>query len=491
MSVNTGVPGLDDVLRGGFPLHGMYLVEGQPGTGKTTVALQFLLEGKRLGERGLYVTLSETKEELGEVARSHGWSLEGIDLYELESAESRLKPEEDYTVFHPEEVELVETMKDVYDTVERLSPTRVVFDSLSEMRLLARDPLRFRRQILAIKQFFKGRGCTVLLLDDKVAPETDLQLQSISHGVLSLERINREYGGFRRRLQVVKIRGAIYREGYHDFAIETGGIRVFPRLVAAEHRGPHERGVFPSGIADFDRLLGSGLNLGTSALIMGPPGTGKSTLAGSYLRAVAEQRKRGIAYLFEETRQTYLDRMAGMGMDLQASMDAGLVELHQLDVAEWSPGQFAAQLRDDVENRGTELVIIDSLNGYQKTSRDDRLLLLQLQEVLKYLDEKGVLTILVIAQEGMIGVVQSPFEVSYVADTVIVLRLFETNGAVKKAISVVKHRKSSHEETIRELQLTAEGIRIGKVLRQFRGILTGFPEYKGPTEDILDQSESQ
>ena len=488
-TVKTGISGLDDVLRGGFPVHGMYLVEGQPGTGKTTLALQFLLEGQRLGERGLYVTLSETREELLEVACSHGWSLDGIDLYELESAESRLKPEEDYTVFHPEEVELVETVKHVFDTVERTNPTRAVFDSLSEMRLLARDPLRFRRQILSIKQFFKGRGCTVLLLDDKIAQESDLQLQSIAHGVLSLERISREYGGFRRRLQVVKLRGAIFREGYHDFGIQTGGIRVFPGLIAAEHRGPHNRAVLPSGIAELDRLLGSGLYHGTSALIMGPPGTGKSTLAGSYLRAIAEQHKRGIAYVFEETRQTFLDRMAGMRVDLQASMDAGLVELRQLDGAELSPGEFAATLRDDVEKRGTELVIIDSLNGYLKTARDERLLLLQLQELLKYLAERGVLTILVIAQQGTLGVMLSPLDVSYISDTVILLRLFEINGAVKKAISVGKHRKGSHEETIREFQLTAEGVRIGKVLRQFRGILTGFPEYKGPGEDILDQAQ--
>jgi circadian clock protein KaiC len=489
MSVSTGVPGLDDVLHGGLPVYGTYLVEGQPGTGKTTLALQFLLEGQRLGEHVLYVTLSETREELVEVARSHGWSLDGIDLYELESAESRLKPEEDYTVFHPEEVELVRTMKDVFDAVERINPTRTVFDSLSEMRLLARDPLRFRRQILSIKQFFKGRGCTVLLLDDKVVPESDLQLQSIAHGVLSLERINREYGSFWRRLQVVKLRGVTFREGYHDFGIVTGGLHVTPRLVAAEHRGPHERGVLPSGTADLDRLLGGGLSHGTSTLIMGPAGAGKSTLAGGYLRAIAEQRKRGIAYLFEETQQTYLDRMAGMSMDLQPSIAAGLVGLHQVDGVELSPSQFAGQVRDDVERRGTDLVVIDSVNGYQKTARDDRLLILQLQELLKYLAEKGVLTILTVSQQGTIGVVHSPLDVSYIADTVVLLRLFEANGAVKKAISVVKHRKSAHEETIRELQLTAEGIRIGKVLREFRGVLTGFPEYKGPSEDILDESK--
>ena len=371
--------------------------------------------------------------------------------------------------------------------MERINPTRVVFDSLSEMRLLARDQLRFRRQILTLKQFFSGRGCTVLLLDDKISRDSDIQLQSISHGVLSLERLTPEYGDFRRRLEVVKLRGSNFRDGYHDFVIATGGLRVFPRLVAAEHRGSHERGMLSSGIAELDRLLGGGLSRGTSTLIMGPAGTGKSTLAGSYLRAVADQRKHGVAYLFEETRQTFMDRMAGLSMDMQERVDAGLVQVHQIDPAEMSPGEFADQVRNDVEERKTEVVVIDSLNGYLNSTRNERFLLVQLQELLRYLAEKGVLTILVVAQQGTIGMMQSPIDVSYIADTLILLRFFENNGAVKKAVSVVKHRKSAHEETIRELQLTAEGIRIGEVLQQFRGVLTGFPEYRGPREKLLDQ----
>jgi circadian clock protein KaiC len=487
--VKTGIPGLDEVLYGGFPAHALYLVEGSPGTGKTTTALQFLLEGKRLGERVLYVTLSETEEEIREVARSHGWSLDGIDVLELEAAELRLKPEQEYTVFYAEEVELTETMKHVYAEVERINPTRVVFDSLSEMRLVARDPLRFRRQILSIKHFFRGRGCTVLLLDDKTEPNMDLQLQSMGHGVLSLERMTPPYGGFQRRLEVVKLRGAPFREGYHDYILSTGGLRVFPRLIAAEHRGSHDGAVLSSGIAELDRLLGGGLNRGTSTLIMGPAGTGKSTLAASYLRAIAAHGKRGIAYLFEETRQTFMDRMAGMSMDMQEPVDAGLVQVRQIDPVELSPGEFVAQARNDVENRKTEVVVLDSLNGYLNSGREGRVLLLQTQELLKYLAEKGVLTILIVAQQGPMGAMQSSLDVSYIADTLIVLRYFENNGAVKKAVSVVKHRKGNHEKTIRELQLTPEGVRIGEVLQQFHGVLTGFPEYRGAREDLLDQTQ--
>jgi circadian clock protein KaiC len=485
--LKTGISGLDEILLGGFPSHRLYLVEGQPGTGKTTLALQFLLEGKRLGERVLYVTLSETKEELGEVARSHGWSLEGIDVYELEAAESRLKPEQDYTVFLAEEVELTETVRHVYEEVERITPTRVVFDSLSEMRLLAKDALRYRRQILNLKQFFNGRGCTVLLLDDMAAP--DAQLRSISHGVLSLERTAQDYGAARRRLDVVKLRGSQFRDGYHDYRIATGGLRVFPRLVAAEHRAAHDRSVLQSGIAELDLLLGRGLCRGTSTLIMGSAGTGKSTLAGSYLAAVARQGKCGIGYLFEEDRQTLIDRMAGLSMDIQGALDAGLVTLRQLDPAELSPGEFAHLIRNDVESRGVEVVVIDSLNGYLNSMPNDRFLLVQLHEMLSYLAGKGVVTIMILAQQGTVGQTQASIEASYLADTVLLLRFFESSGAIKKAVSVIKHRKSAHEETIRELRLTPEGIRIGEVLRNFRGILTGFPEYLGSAGDLVDPSK--
>jgi circadian clock protein KaiC len=457
-----------------------------PGTGKTTLALQFLLEGRRSGERGLYVTLSETKEELTQVADSHGWSLDGIDLYELGSSQARLEPEQEYTVFHTEEVELTETAQHVYAEVERIQPRRVVFDSLSEMRLLSREPLRYRRQILSLKQFFAGRNCTVLLLDDTVGRSSDLQLQSISHGVLSLERLGQEYGISRRRLNVVKLRGAKFRDGYHDYIIDTGGIRVFPRLVAAESRHDRVPSVFSSGIAELDTLLGGGLSTGTSTLITGPAGAGKSCLAAAYLRVAAQQGHYATAYIFEETRQTFLDRTAGINMDFAEHIASGRVAVHQIDPAELSPGEMASRLRSEVEGKDAKVVIIDSLSGYINALPNERFLLAQLHETLSYLAEHGVVTILVSAQQGTIGPVATASDVSYLADTLILLRFFEHQGALKKAISVVKHRRSAHEDTIRELQITSEGIRIGQVLSAFRGVLTGTPEYLGESGDLLN-----
>ncbi|MFN7995850.1 MAG: ATPase domain-containing protein [Bryobacteraceae bacterium] len=457
-----------------------------PGTGKTTLALQFLLEGRRSGERGLYVTLSETKEELLQVAESHGWSLDGIDLYELGASQARLEPEQEYTVFHPEEVELSETAQHVYTEVERIQPMRVVFDSLSEMRLLAREPLRYRRQILSLKQFFAGRNCTVLLLDDTVGRTSDLQLQSISHGVVSLERLGQEYGISRRRLNVVKLRGAKFHDGYHDYRIDTGGIRVFPRLVAAESRRSRVGSVFSSGIAELDTLLGGGLSTGTSTLITGPAGSGKSCLAGAYLRAAAQQGQYATAYIFEETRQTFLDRMAGINMDIAGYIDAGLAAVHQLDPAELSPGEMVGRLRGEVVEKNAKLVIIDSLNGYVNALPNERFLLTQLHEVVSYLAEHDVVTLVVAAQKGTIGPMGADSDASYLADTLILLRFFESQGALKKAISVVKHRKSSHENTIREMQITREGIRIGQVLSAFRGVLSGNPEYLGKSGDLLE-----
>ena len=486
-TVKTGIPGLDEVLPGGLPANRLYLVEGMPGTGKTTLALQFLLEGRRSGERGLYVTLSETKEELLQVAESHGWSLDGIDLYELGASQARLEPEQEYTVFHPEEVELTETAQHVHAEVERIKPMRVVFDSLSEMRLLSREPLRYRRQILSLKQFFAGRNCTVLLLDDTVGRNSDLQLQSISHGVLSLERLGQEYGNSRRRLNVVKLRGAKFRDGYHDYLIETGGIRVFPRLVAADARRDRVGSVFSSGIPELDALLGGGLSTGTSTLITGPAGSGKSCLAGAYLRAAAQQGHYATAYIFEETRQTFLDRMAGINMDVAGYIDAGLAAVRQVDPAELSPGEMSSRLRSEVEEKNAKVVILDSLNGYVNALPNERFLLAQLHETLSYLAEYDVVTILLAAQKGTIGPMGTDSDASYLADTLILLRFFENHGALKKAISVVKHRKSSHEDTIREMQITPKGIRIGQVLDEFRGVLSGNPEYLGKPDDLLSE----
>jgi circadian clock protein KaiC len=491
LTVSTGITGLDRILAGGLPPDRIYLLEGSPGTGKTTLALQFLLEGRAQGEKALYVTLSETEDELRQVAESHGWSLDGINLYELNAAEGRLKPEEEYTVFRPEDVELTEMIEVVYAEVEQVKPSRVVFDSLSEMRLLAREPLRYRRQMLALKQFFTGRHCTVLLLDETNATDRDLQLQSISHGVISLERRDQEYGPARRRLSVVKLRGATFQEGYHDYTIVKGGLRVFPRLVAADHRAQHDVSRFESGIAELDELLGGGLYRGTSTLLIGPAGSGKSSIAGIYLRAATKRGEGAAVYLFEERRDIFLDRMAALGMDVRHAAETGEVKIQQIEATELSPGQFTDQLQQDVE-RGARLVIIDSLNGFQNAISSESALLAQMHEILGYLAEHGVLSILVLAQHGIIGsAMQTPIDISYLADTLILVRFFEFEGAVKRAISVIKHRKGAHEETIRAFELSAEGVRIGAPLQAFGGVLTGEPTFRGAGQSLTERPDGK
>jgi circadian clock protein KaiC len=475
----TGIEGLDNILEGGFPANRIYLIEGDPGTGKTTLALQFLLEGVRLGESGLYVTLSETKEELLAVADSHGWSLDGFSIYELVPTEDSLKPESQYTIFHPSEIELQETTSAVLEEVGRINPRRIVFDSLSEMRLLARDPLKFRRQILALKQFFTGQQRTVLLLDDKVTDGQELQVQSIAHGVVSLEHLAVEYGGERRRLRIVKLRGARYRGGYHDFNIETGGVRVFPRLVAAEHRRDVARESVSSDVPALDSLLGGGLSRGSSTLMLGPAGSGKSSLGAQFAAAAAKRGEPAAAFIFDEIIDTYIARSAGMGTDLTQHIKSGILRLQQVDPAELTPGEFAHAVIQSVDRDGVRLVVIDSLNGYLNAMPEERFLTIQMHELLTYLNQKGVVTILVMAQHGFLGNMASPVDVSYLADTVLMLRYFESGGSVHRALSVVKKRTGAHENTIRELEITSKGIRVGKPLTQFQGILTGVPIYGG------------
>ncbi len=491
--VGTGVSGFDHILGGGLPANHLYLVEGDPGTGKTTLALQYLLEGKARGERGLYVTLSETKEELNTVAESHGWSLEGIDLFELATLEERLQAQEQYTIFHPAEIELSETTKRICEQVDRIQPLRVVFDSLSEVRLLAREPLRYRRQVLALKQFFAGRQCTVVLLDDRTAADTDLQLQSISHGVVVLERLAVEYGGARRRLQIAKMRGLQFQEGYHDFDIRPGGLMVYPRMVAAQSKarsanGPREEA--KSGIAELDNLLGGGIHYGTSALAMGPAGSGKSTLVTQYALALAKTGENVVCYVFEETRANFLERAEGLGMDLRDQIAKGCLRIEQVDPAEMSPGEFAQKVRTGIEDNHVRVVIIDSINGYLHAMPSEHFLLIQLHELLTYLNEQGVLTLMVLAQHGLLGTAMlSPVDLTYLADTVIVLRYFEAFGEVKQALAVVKKRTGGHERTIRQLNLTAKGIEIGGPLRDFEGVLTGVPTYTGKREDLIKESQ--
>ncbi len=479
--MGTGIEGLDNILEGGFPANRIYLIEGDPGTGKTTLALQFLMEGARRGEPGLYITLSETKEELQAVAESHGWTLEGFTIHELLPTASSLNPESQYTIFHPSEIELGETTNAVLEEVERIKPRRVVFDSLSEMRLLAHEALRFRRQILALKQYFAGQQSTVLLLDDNVANrQEERQVHSIAHGVVELEHLAIEYGAERRRLRVVKLRGARFRGGYHDFNIETGGVRVFPRLVAAEHRQQFAKESVTSGAAELDALVGGGLDRGTSTLIIGPAGSGKSTVAAQFAASSAERGEKASVFIFDEIRETYIARAEGIGTQMSRFLDKGLITIQQVDPAEMTPGEFAHLVRGCVDNDGARVVIIDSLNGYLNAMPEERFLTIQMHELLTYLNQQGVVTIVIMAQHGFLGTAMvTPVDVSYLADTVMLLRYFEASGAIRRAISVVKKRTGSHERTIRELDITSGGIHVGEPLKDFQGVLTGVPLYVG------------
>ena len=472
--VSTGIEGLDDVLRGGFPANRLYLIEGDPGTGKTTLALQFLLEGACLGEPGLYVTLSESSDELRAVARSHGWSLDQVQLHELAPTTESARPDDDYTILHPSEVELGETTGAVFRQVERTNPARVVFDSLSEIRLLAREPLRYRRQILALKQFFAGRRCTVLLLDDRTAEQNDLQLHSISHGVVRLEHLATEFGAERRRLRVIKLRGLDFRGGYHDFRIVTGGMRVFPRMVAMEHQRPREDGTVESGVPELDALLGGGLHRGTSALLMGPAGAGKSIVATQYATSAAVRGQRSMIYLFDEQDETSLVRADALGLPLRSHVEGGRIKLQQVDPAQLSPGEFIQGIRRGVERDDARLVVIDSLNGLLASMPEERSLIVQLHELLTYLNHRGVVTLMLMAQHGLIGNMSTPIDVTYLSDAVILFRYFEVTGEVRRAISVVKNRTGRHENTIRELHF-GPGVRVGSPLRQFQGVLMGTP----------------
>jgi len=479
-AANTGIEGLDDILGGGLTRNQLYLIEGVPGSGKTTLAVQFLLEGARRGEPVLYVTLSETEAELRAVAASHGWSLEGIAIREVVPSEASLLSDEQYTMFHPSEVELHETTKSILADVERIKPTRVVFDSLSELRLLAGNPLRYRRQILALKQFFIGRSCIVLMLDDLTSASHDLQVQSIAHGVIRLEQLYPEFGAERRRMIVLKYRGVRFRGGYHDYRINLGGIDVFPRLIASEHPMEGLMEKLPSGNEAIDALLGGGVERGTSTLIVGAAGTGKSSLAAHFVAAAAARGQNSAMFIFDEGKHTLLSRAAGLGIDLRTPIAEGRVTLRQVDPAELSPGEFAHAIRRAVEDRDVAVVVIDSLNGYLNAMPQERFLIIQLHELLTYLGQAGVATLLVGAHQGLIGAnMITPVDASYLADAVILMRYYETNGEVHQALSVVKKRGGAHERSIREFRLSSDGISVSPPLREFRGILTGVPVFDG------------
>jgi len=483
--ITTGIDRLDDVLRGGLPQNRLYVIEGDPGAGKTTLALQFLLEGARLGERCLYVTLSETIQELQEVASSHGWSLEGIHLVELTSLANHLEESANYTVYHRADVELGETVKQIRDEVEKIKPTRIALDSVSELKVLSETSARYRREILGLKQFFAQRDCTVLMLDDLTTLEGEQHLQSIAHGVIRLERSVREYGDTRRQLHIVKMRGVRFRDGYHDFIIGTGGIQIFPRLIAAEHQKEHSQQTVGSGVEELDLLLGSGLDRGSSVLLMGPAGSGKTTLATQFLLAALHRGEHVSCFLFEESRDTFAQRAIGLSLDIRSFISSGQLEITRMDPASLFPGEFSHRVRRAVEQKGVTLVLIDSLNSYLSAMPSEKFLLIQMHELLAYLSHQGVITLLVLAQHGMIGNMQVPVDVSFLADTVILLRFFEARGEVRQAISVIKKRRSAHERTIRELRLSSDGIRIGEPLQDFEGVLTGVPKYRGETKPLL------
>ncbi len=477
--VDTGVVGLNEILSGGLPSGQMYLLEGTPGTGKTTIAMQFIRTGILAGERALYITLSESKRELEASARSHGWASDELAIAEFIPEEASLSPSQQYTVFHPSEVELATTIQKLTGLIEEQRPTRLVIDSLSELRLLAADTMRYRRQLLALKQFFAGRDTTVLLLDDRSAEGSDMQLQSIAHGVVQLDKVPRSYGITRRHVEIIKLRGSSFREGFHDYTIETGGVHIYPRLAANEHSStfPEER--VKSGIAALDEMFGGGITRGSATLVVGPTGVGKSTLAMQFACAASERGDRAIVYAFDEVLRTAQDRAEALGLPVRQRIAEGTLAMSQIDPAELSPGEFTWQIRRDVEERDTRVVVIDSLAGFLNAMPGERDLTLQLHELIAFLNQKGVITFLILTQHGLVGTMQTDIDVSYLADTVVLLRYFEAEGQIRQVISVLKQRAGRHERTLREFRLDENGIFVGRPLTKLRGILTGVPDAVG------------
>ena len=479
--IDTGVQGLNDILLGGLPAGQMYLLEGTPGTGKTTLALQFIRTAILAGQKALYITLSETKRELESSAKSHGWRVEELSIAEFVPEEASLTPEQQYTVFHPSEVELASTIQKLTQLIEKDKPTRLVIDSLSELRLLAADTMRYRRQLLALKQFFAGRDTTVLLLDDRSAEGSDMQLRSIAHGVIRLDKVPRTYGVTRRQIEILKLRGSPFREGFHDYTIQTGGICIFPRLIASEHNTTFTNERVKSGLTALDEMFGGGISRGSSTLIIGPSGAGKSTLAILYAYSASRRGDRAIIYSFDEVLRTALDRAEALGMPVRAEIEKGTLAMSQVDPAELSPGEFIGQIRADVELRDTRVVVIDSLNGFLSAMPGERDLILQLHELISYLDQKGVITFMILTQHGLVGTMQAEVDVSYLADTVILLRYFEAQGQIRQVISIMKQRIGRHERTLREFTIRDSSIEVGEPLINFRGILTGIPDIVGGT----------
>lgn len=471
----TGISGLDDVLGGGFSPGRLYLLEGSPGAGKTTIGTQFLIEGARVGQRCLYVTLSETEDELRQSAASHGFALDGIEIYELIPPENLLDDEQQQSLLYSSDLELGETTRRIFEAFERVRPDRVVLDSLSEIRLLAQSSLRYRRQILALKHYFAQQNATVLMLDDLTADSNDKTVHSIAHAVIRLEETAPDYGAERRRMRVTKYRGRRFRGGYHDFTIISGGVCVFPRLISAEHKGEFDRQTLQTHSAELNALLGGGVDRGSSVLVLGPAGTGKSLLTLTFLKTAVERGECVALFAFDEELGLLIKRALALGIDLQPMIDSGVLLLEQVDAAELTPGEFSSRVRDCVEGPLARTVIIDSLNGYQASMPGEHALILHIHELLQYLNRRGVTTFLTVAQHGLVGDMKTPVDITYLADTVILLRYFEDRGRVRRAISVVKKRTGPHEDTIREYQVSGQGISLGPPLTEFQGVLRGVP----------------
>lgn len=485
-----GISGLDDVLAGGLERDRLYLLEGNPGTGKTTAAMNFLMEGAARGERCLYITLSETEEELRGTARSHGWDLAWIEIFELVPPESLLDERQQQSLLYSSDLELGETTRMILDAVERSDPKRVVVDSLSEIRLLAQGSLRYRRQVLALKHYFAKRGVTVLLLDDLTSDSSDKTVHSVAHGVIQLQELAPEYGAERRRVRVIKYRGRRFRGGYHDFTIKTGGLEVYPRIVASEHRTKFDRSAVSSGVTGLDNLLGGGVERGSSALILGPAGTGKSLFTINFAVAAVERGEKAALFIFDEELGLLYDRVRALGIDLEAMRDAGSLIVEQVDAAELSPGEFAARVRRCVSEQDIRTVVIDSLNGYQAAMPQEQFLVLHIHELLQYLNRQGASTFLTVAQHGLVGDMKAPVDVTYLADTVILLRYFEAAGHVRRAVSVIKKRAGRHEKTIREYEIGRDGLTLGEPLHDFQGVLRGVPNFVGQGSGLMGDASA-